>query len=237
VRPELLFPLQQAATDSGSAFGTIGDWAVSVMNFLGAAGVGLLVLLENLFPPIPSEVILPLAGFSAASSDGTFTWVEALIWATAGSVVGAYCLYGLGAWLGHARTVKLLSYLPLVDLYEIDATIRWFNRHGYWTVFFGRMIPIVRSLISLPAGVERMSWWRFGLFTLAGSLIWNTIFVYGGYLLGDNWHILEDAAGWLQYAVIALVLLAVLVFVIYKVRKIRRQRGAADTDAVDGDPS
>jgi membrane protein DedA with SNARE-associated domain len=82
-----------------------------------------------------------------------------------------------------------------------------------------------------------MSWWRFGLFTLAGSLIWNTIFVYGGYLLGDNWHILEDAAGWLQYAVIALVLLAVLVFVIYKVRKIRRQRGAADTDAVDGDPS
>ncbi len=231
MRPDLFFPLQQAATDSGSAFGVIGDWAVAVMNFLGAFGVGLLVLAENLFPPIPSEVILPLAGFSAASADGTFTWVEALIWATIGSVAGAYCLYGLGAWLGHDRTVRLLSCLPLVDRDEIDATIKWFNKYGYWTVFFGRMIPIFRSLISLPAGVERMSWWRFGIFTLLGSGIWNTIFVYGGYLLGSNWHVLEEAAGWFQYAVIAIVLILIALYVFYKLRKQARQRRAS----ADGD--
>lgn len=210
--------------DGPSSFGMIGDWAVSVMNWLGAPGVGLLVLLENLFPPIPSEVVLPLAGFAAASPDGGFTWPAALAWATAGSVLGAYALYGLGAWLGHDRTVRLLSSLPLVDVDEIDRTIAWFNRRGYWTVLVGRMIPIFRSLISIPAGVERMSWWKFGLLTLAGSAVWNTIFVYGGFLLGENWHVLEAAAGWFQTVVIVVVALAVLVFVAIKVRKWLRQR-------------
>jgi len=223
----------------------IGDWAVAVMNWLGAPGVGLLVLLENLFPPIPSEVILPLAGFAAASPDGGFTWPAALAWATAGSVLGAYALYGLGAWLGHDRTVRLLARLPLVDVDEIDRTIAWFNRRGYWTVFFGRMIPIFRSLISIPAGVERMSWWKFGLLTLGGSAIWNTSFVYGGFVLGENWHVLEQAAGWFQTAVIVAVALAVLVLVAIKVRKWLRQRreggheGITRTDpdaARDGNP-
>ncbi|MGO1544298.1 MAG: DedA family protein [Gulosibacter sp.] len=218
-----LAPLTPAA-DGGSAFGAIGDWAVSIMNFLGAPGVGLLVLFENLFPPIPSEIILPLAGFTAGSPDGSFTWVEALIWATAGSVIGAYLLYGLGAWLGHDRTVKLLSYLPLVDREDIDKTIAWFNKHGYWTVFVGRMVPIFRSLISIPAGVERMSWWRFGLFTFAGSAIWNTIFVYGGFVLGNNWQVLEEVAGWFQYIVIAAVVALVIWYIVHKIIKARREQ-------------
>jgi membrane protein DedA with SNARE-associated domain len=90
------------------------------------------------------------------------------------------------------------------------------------------MIPIFRSLISLPAGVERMSWWRFGIFTLLGSAIWNTIFVYGGYLLGNNWHILEEAAGWFQYIVIAVVLILIALYVVYKLRKQARQRRASE---------
>ena len=212
---------------STSAFGAIGDWAVSIMNFLGAPGVGFLVLAENLFPPIPSEVILPLAGFTAGSPNAGFTWPEALIWATVGSVLGAYCLYGLGALLGHDRTVKILTWLPLVDRDEIDATIGWFNRHGEWAVFLGRMIPIFRSLISLPAGVERMNMLKFGLLTFAGSAIWNTIFVYGGFLLGENWHVLEDAAGWVQYAVIAVVSALIVWYLIYKFRKWQRQRREA----------
>lgn len=203
------------------------------MNALGAVGVGLMVLLENLFPPIPSEVILPLAGFAAANPEASFTWWQALIWATVGSVAGAYALYGLGAWLGHDRTVKLLVKLPLVDVDEINATIRWFNRHGYWTVFLGRMVPIFRSLISLPAGIERMSWWKFGLFTLLGSAIWNTIFVLGGFYLGENWHVLERAASWFQYVVIAIVAIAVLAYVVIKLRKWRRQRAEATTGADD----
>lgn len=219
-------PFLIEAGQDGSAFGAIGEWTVAVMNFLGAPGVGLLVLLENLFPPIPSEIILPLAGFTAGTADGQFTWATALIWATVGSVVGAYCLYGLGAWLGHDRTVSLLTKLPFVDRDEIEKTIAWFNKHGYWTVFFGRMLPIFRSLISIPAGIARMSWWRFGVFTLLGSAIWNTIFVYGGYLLGSNWQVLESVAGWLQYAVLAALAIAVIWFVIYKVRKTHREKPA-----------
>ena len=205
----------------------IGDWAVAVMNWLGAPGIGLLVLLENLFPPIPSEVVLPLGGLASAMPGAGFTWIEALVWATAGSVAGAYALYGLGAWLGHDRTVRLLSALPLVDVDEIEATIRWFNKYGYWTVFFGRMVPIFRSLISIPAGIERLSWWRFGLLTFAGSAIWNTVFVYGGMLLGENWHVLETAAGWFQNAVIVVVALVVVAFVALKLRKWLRQRREA----------
>lgn len=204
----------------------IGDWAVSVMNFLGAPGVAILVFLENLFPPIPSEIILPLAGFTAGSPEGQFTWQSALIWATVGSVLGAYALYGLGAWLGHERTVKLLSMLPLVDRDDIDKTIGWFHKHGYWTVFIGRMIPIFRSLISIPAGVERMSWWKFGLLTLAGSGIWNSIFVYGGYALGSNWGVLDEVAGWLQYVVIFAVIALVLWYIVHKIVQARRERNS-----------
>lgn len=218
-----LFILAHSTTEP-SPFGVIGDWAVAVMNALGAPGVGLLVLLENLFPPIPSEVILPLAGFAAGTPQGAFSWVSAAIWATAGSVLGAYALYGLGAWWGHDRTVRLLGALPLVDPEDIDKTIAWFNRHGKWTVFLGRMLPIFRSLISIPAGIERMNMLWFGLLTLAGSAIWNTIFVYGGYLLGDNWQVLEQAAGWLQYLVIATVALAIIVFVVYKLAVRRRTK-------------
>ncbi|WHS35363.1 DedA family protein [Auritidibacter ignavus] len=220
------------ANSADSAFGLIGDWAVAVMNALGPTGVGLLVLIENLFPPIPSEVILPLAGFSAASDQAQFTWTSAVLFATVGSVLGAYCLYGLGAWLGHQHTVNLLTKLPLVERREIGATINWFNKHGYWTVFLGRMVPIFRSLISLPAGVERMNWWRFGLLTLTGSAIWNTIFVYGGFLLGENWYLLEQAAGWFQYLVIGLLLLALITYVVYKIRsrKTAQRPGAAQLD-------
>lgn len=217
--------LSQTASEP-SVFGTIGDWAVSIMNFLGVPGVALLVFLENLFPPIPSEIILPLAGFTAGTPEGQFTWVEALIWATAGSVLGAYVLYGLGAWLGHDRTVKLLSMLPLVDREDIDKTIGWFNKYGYWTVFFGRMIPIFRSLISIPAGVERMTWWKFGLFTLAGSAIWNTIFVYGGFALGANWEILDAVAGWFQYVVIAAAVTVVIWYIVHKIMQARREHRA-----------
>lgn len=211
-----LVQITAQSTTGSSPLGAVGDWAVAVMNALGAPGVGLLVLLENLFPPIPSEVILPLAGFAAASPDGQFGWVEAVSCATAGSVIGAYCLYYLGAWWGHDRTVKLLGYLPLVDPEDIERTIGWFNRHGKWTVFLGRMLPIFRSLISIPAGIERMNPLWFGGLTLAGSAIWNTIFVYGGFVLGDNWHVMERAAEWLQYVVIAVVGIAIIAFVVWK---------------------
>ena len=215
-------PLQ---TGNESTLGGVADWAVSMMETIGAPGAGLAIALENLFPPLPSEVILPLAGFTA--SRGDFTLFEALFWTTAGSVVGAYLLYLLGVLLGRNRMRRLVGAVPLVDLEDVDSVESWFNRHGYKAVFFGRMVPIFRSLVSIPAGTQRMPVWTFLGLTLAGSLIWNTIFVLAGFYLGENWHVVEQYADTFQKLVIAAVVLVIVFFVISKVRKVRRNREAS----------
>ncbi|WP_205754500.1 DedA family protein [Arthrobacter sp. CAU 1506] len=212
----------QASGDSSALTG-VADWAVGLMETIGAPGAGLAIALENLFPPLPSEVVLPLAGFTA--SRGSFTLIEALLWTTLGSVFGAWALYGLGAWLGRRRMRTIVAKLPLVDLEDVDKVEAWFGRHGYKAVFFGRMIPIFRSLISIPAGIERMPVAKFLLLTSAGSLIWNSIFVFAGFYLGENWHIVEQYAGIFQKVVIVVVVLAVLYWVTTRIRKIRNRRG------------
>src|SRR5436309_4837498 len=166
--------------------GIVG-WVVHLMEALGAPGVGLAIALENVFPPLPSEVFLPLAGFAA--SRGDLSLVAAIVWTTIGSVVGALALYGLGAALGRNRLRAIADRMPLVDVGDIDKAEAWFAKHGPKAVFFGRMVPLVRSMISVPAGVERMNVPLFLGLTAAGSLIWNSIFVVAGYLLGENWHI------------------------------------------------
>lgn len=200
----------------------VAQWAIGLMELLGAPGVGVAIALENLFPPLPSEVILPLGGFAA--SQGTLNLVAVILWATAGSVVGALALYGVGAWLGRDRTHRLLVKIPLVSVEDVNRTEAWFDKHGRTTVFFGRMIPIFRSLISIPAGVTRMSMWRFIPLTAAGSLIWNTIFVVAGYVLGENWEIVDEYAGVVQNLVIAIVLISVIVFIVRRVLVLKRRR-------------
>ncbi|MFZ3453024.1 DedA family protein [Arthrobacter sp. 7Tela_A1] len=225
--------LISAATEpssSDSALGGVAEWAVSIMEAIGAPGAGLAIALENLFPPLPSEVILPLAGFAA--SQGNFSIVEALIWTTLGSVLGAWVLYGLGAWLGRDRMRAIVEKVPLVDIEDVDKVEAWFMKHGYKAVFFGRMIPIFRSLISIPAGIEKMPMLKFLGLTLAGSLIWNSIFVYSGYFLGESWHIVEEYAGIFQKIVIAAVLIAGIWYITSKIRSYRRrkaQRTAEDS--------
>lgn len=196
------------------------------MDIIGAPGAGLAIALENLFPPLPSEVILPMAGLAAAR--GSFTLVEALLWTTAGSVIGAFLLYGLGAWLGLGRLRALVERTPLLHVDDVDRTVAWFAKHGGKAVFFGRMLPIFRSLISIPAGVTRMPLLRFGLLTLAGSLIWNGVFVLSGYFLGEQWHIVEEYAGILQYAVIAVAAGALIWFTVARVRQLRGRSRSAD---------
>ncbi len=198
----------------------IADWAVSVMEALGSLGAGLLVLLENLFPPIPSEAILPLAGFAASRGDLNL-WA-AIAATTAGSVIGALLLYLIGAIVGVERVRRIAAKLPLVNSEDVDKTVAWFDRHGGKAVFFGRMIPIFRSLISLPAGVDRMPVVKFTLLTAAGSAIWNTIFVLSGYLLGENWHVVEEYVGALQWVVIAVVVACLLWWVMRRVRSAGR---------------
>ncbi|MFK5634450.1 MULTISPECIES: DedA family protein [unclassified Ornithinimicrobium] len=192
------------------------------MERLGGPGAGLLIAAENLFPPLPSEIILPLAGFTA--SQGSFTLAGAIGWTTAGSVVGALLLYTLGAVFGRARFHAVWSRLPLVNMEDLHRTEAWFERHGRKAIFFGRMIPIFRSLISIPAGVERMPLPVFTGLTLAGSLIWNTVFVVAGYQLGENWHVVEEYAGVFQKIVLVVVAVAVSWWVVNRVRTLRQGR-------------
>jgi len=204
------------ASPDGSWLSALLDWSVSLMDVVGPAGAGVAIALENLFPPLPSEVVLPMAGLAASA--GSFTLFEALAWTTAGSIVGAFLLYALGAWLGVERLRRAAARIPLLHPEDIDRTVGWFGRHGGKAVFFGRMIPIFRSLISIPAGVTRMPLWRFGVLTAAGSLIWNTVFVLAGFLLGESWHVVEQYVDVLQYVVIAVVVSAVAWFVFVRTR-------------------
>ncbi|WP_248242549.1 DedA family protein [Microbacterium kunmingense] len=208
----------------GSWLGGLIDWTVSLMEVIGPVGAGIGIALENLFPPLPSEVILPLAGLTA--SRGSFTLAEALIWTTLGSIVGAFVLYGLGAWLGVDRLRRIAERIPLMKGEDIDKTVAWFHRHGGKAVFFGRMVPLFRSFISIPAGITRMPLWKFGLLTASGSLIWNTIFVLSGFFLGEAWPVVEQYAEILQYVVIAAVVVAVVWFVVTRVRALRAGRQA-----------
>ena len=215
-----------ARTTDESWLTSLMESVVSLMEVIGPVGAGIAIALENLFPPLPSEAILPLAGLTA--SRGTFTLAEALIWTTLGSIVGAFVLYGIGAWLGVDRLRRIAAKVPLLHPEDIDRTVAWFVRHGGKAVFFGRMLPIFRSLISIPAGVTRMPLWKFGILTAAGSLVWNTIFVMAGFLLGEAWPLVEAYADVVQYVVIAVVIAAVAWFLTVRIRSILRMRRAPE---------
>ncbi|WP_069759273.1 DedA family protein [Streptomyces sp. LUP47B] len=196
------------------------DRVNGLMDTLGAPGAGIAIALENLFPPIPSEAILPLAGFAA--STGRMSLVAVLLWTTAGSVIGALALYGVGALLGRDRTMALAARLPLVKVSDIERTEAWFLRHGTKAVFFGRMIPVFRSLVSVPAGVERMPLPVFLTLTTLGSALWNTAFVLAGHALGANWTQVTDVVSAYSKVVLAVAALAAVAFT--AVRLLRRGR-------------
>jgi membrane protein DedA with SNARE-associated domain len=194
--------------------GAIAD----VMEALGEVGVAVLVALENLFPPIPSELVLPLAGFLA--SQGRMGLVLVIVAATVGSVVGALVLYEIGRRFGRRRMRELVRRVPLVHVTDLDKAEDWFSRHGQLAVFFGRFLPVVRSLISVPAGVEEMPRIRFAALTALGSAIWNTVFVVAGYVLGAQFTQVEQYSRWLNYAIYA----AIAVLVLLGVRRAIRER-------------
>lgn len=200
------------------------DWIVNLMETLGSPGVGIAILLENLFPPIPSEVVLPLAGFTVAQ--GSLNWLAVFIWSVVGSVVGAYVLYGIGAWLGLERLRRIADWMWLVKASDVDSAMNFFNKYGKPSIFFGRLIPGVRSLISIPAGLDRMNLLVFGLWTFFGSAIWNAILIYLGYVLGANW---EKATGYVDAyskVIYVVLLLIILGFLVFLVRRAVRERNA-----------
>lgn len=216
LRPSSAAPSTEPSTGPDELDGLAG-WAVGLMESLGGPGAAVLVGLDNLFPPVPSELVLPLAGFAA--SRGTFSFVGALFWTTLGSVVGAWVVYAVGAALGRERTRALVARVPLLRVEDVDRSEAWFARHGAKAVLLGRMVPLFRSMISVPAGIQRMPQPLFLGLTALGSLVWNAVFVTAGYLLGERWYLVEEYAGIAQKAVVAAVVVAVAAVVVRRVRE------------------
>ncbi|WP_115685066.1 DedA family protein [Corynebacterium senegalense] len=212
---------------------SIIDWVVHLMEVLGAPGVGIAILLENLFPPIPSEVVLPLAGFTV--SQGSLNFVAVFVWSVVGSVVGAYMLYGIGAWLGAERLRRIAHWMWLVRASDVDASLDFFRKYGRVSVFFGRLIPGIRSLISIPAGLDRMNLVTFGLWTTLGSAIWNFLLVTLGFYLGENWHLVEDYVNTYSNVVYVILILLIVGFLAFFIRREvqERREGLAPADSAD----
>jgi membrane protein DedA with SNARE-associated domain len=201
------------------------DWIVWVMRTVGAPGVGVATALETVFPPVPSEAVLPLAGFTA--SQGHYGVVSAVVWATIGSLVGALALYYAGAAWGAERLCRMAERIPLLHARDVHRSIAWFRRHGRTAVFVGRLVPGVRSLISIPAGIDRMPVLQFAGYTAAGSLVWNAVLIGAGYELGSRWEVIEGYVDDLSVVVYVLLGVAVTVFVLRRLRRRTTRSGAA----------
>ncbi|MGF2614753.1 DedA family protein [Rossellomorea vietnamensis] len=192
------------------------NWLIEIINNFGYGGIFLLIALENIFPPVPSEVILTFGGFVTTTSDLTITGV--VIASTLGSVIGAVVLYGLGLQLDVERMEKIVDKwghilrLTKKDIHRADA---WFDKYGYWSVFLCRFVPLIRSLISIPAGMSNMKFVPFLIFTTAGTFIWNIVLVNLGAKVGASWEQIVhymDIYSNIAYAVIAVLGIAFLVF-------------------------
>jgi len=198
------------------------NWIIEVMNTYGYIGIFLLIALENIFPPIPSEVILTFGGFMTTTTNLSVFWV--IIVSTIGSVAGAIILYGIGVLLNVDRLERIVDkwgHILRITSKDIKKADDWFHRFGVWTIFFGRLVPLIRSLISIPAGMSRMNMGIFLLFTTIGTLIWNTILVSVGAAVGASW---SDIVGYMDiYSNVVYLMLAVLI-VLFLVVYIKNKR-------------
>ena len=187
-------------------FDSLTTWVTDVIDALGYPGVAFLVALESVFPPIPSEVVLPLSGFVAGRGDASL--VGMIVAATVGSVVGAWVLYGLAALIGRHRLHRFVERWGRwfqVKPADLDRAEAWFDRRALAAVLVGRCVPLIRSIVSVPAGFRRMPLLRFTLATTAGSLVWNVALIGAGALLGDRWESVGDYVGILQWLVVVTI--------------------------------
>lgn len=182
------------------------DWIEEFVEQTGVVGIALLMFAENLFPPIPSELIMPFAGFNAA--EGKQSLIAAIAAGTVGSVLGAFFWYGIGKFVGEQRVRRWAGNYGrwlTVTPKEVDRAYVYFHKHGGWAIFFGRLVPGIRTLISIPAGVADYPVLPFTLYTAAGSLIWTTFLVLAGYFLRDEYKRLESWLDPLTYVVVGLL--------------------------------
>lgn len=199
----------------------ISAWILAMMDTLGLFGVTAFMFLENVFPPIPSEIIMPAAGFAA--SKGSMGLIAVIIAGTLGSVLGALPLYYLGTIFDEKRLLNLThkyGKYVLVKPSDVINAQNWFNKYGYWVIFFGRMIPAIRSLISIPAGMSRMPMLPFLVLTTVGSAIWTTMLAYAGYVLGANYSKVEAFIAPISKFVVATVLIVGIVVVFMRIKSV-----------------
>lgn len=200
---------------------TFIDWLVGIITTLGYPGVALSVFIESFFAPIPSEIILPFSGFVA--STGALNIYLVITVATFAAYLGTLPFYFIGRW-GEKFVTRFLDkygkYL-FIDREEVDWAFGLFDKHGKKIVLLGRLIPIVRTLISFPAGVAKMDFFVFSIFTLIGSLLWNTLLTYSGYLLADNWEVVGEFIAKYEKIILGVF---VLLFVLYLLRGYLRKR-------------
>ena len=207
-------------------------WSEKIMMGMGYPGIFLIMLLECVFPPIPSEVVMPLAGFLV--SQGQFNFWLVMLSGTLGSLAGALVLYYLGVWADEAilrNWVRKHGRWIQVNEADIDRVQKWFTRHGQSVIFFGRMVPIIRSLISIPAGMERMRMGKFIFYTVSGSIIWNVLLTYGGMLLGENWSIIINWLDIYQNVVLVILVVLLVAFIVWVFLRRKKARLAQAEEA------
>ena len=198
----------------------LAGWVQDVIERLGAIGVALLVILENVFPPIPSEIVLPFAGFVAQRGDGSV--VVMIVAATVGAVVGALILYYVAALIGPARLGVFIAKFGRwfgVKPADLARAEQWFDRHAVAAVLLGRCVPLIRSVVSVPAGFRRMPLVPFIVCTALGSAVWNTALIGAGAALGNQWENVEPYVAILQWLVLAAIALFLMWFVYGKIRR------------------
>lgn len=208
---------------SSSLTQQIADWATHLLDTTGYVGLVFLMALESMVAPIPSEAVMPFAGFLIV--DGTFTWAGVIFWSTVGSIAGSLISYYLGYFGGRPLVLKVGKYL-LLDKSHLDTTEKYFNKNGQITIFVARFIPVIRHLISIPAGLAEMNLWKFLLYTTAGAACWNTILTVAGYYLKDNWNSLMKYSHIIDIVVVAVLGLA-FIYLVWKLYKDYKKRKSA----------
>jgi membrane protein DedA with SNARE-associated domain len=200
----------------------IASTATHFIETTGYLGIMILMTLESMVAPVPSEAVMPFAGF--AVFNGTLTWQGVIFFSTLGSIIGSLIGYWMGAKGGRPLVEKWGKYL-LLDKHDLDITEKWFSKRGDITVFVCRFIPVVRHLISIPAGMGRMNLLKFSIYTIIGAAIWNTLLTIAGYYLQENWGEIMKYSHIIDYVIVAAMVL-ILVYYGYKLNKNRKKAKA-----------
>ena len=198
---------------------TIVQWITHLIDMMGYPGVAFLMMLESMVAPVPSEAVMPFAGCLITVGRFSFLWVA--VSSTIGSIVGSLLSYAAGYYGGKPFVIRFGRYV-LLNLHDLEVTERFFNRHGSITIFISRFIPVIRHLISIPAGVGRMNLVHFSIYTIVGACAWNTFLAWLGYHLGNHWELIHKYSGPIDAVVLVVIAVGLVYFVRAHLRRAAR---------------